>query len=225
MPHNPCAAQSPKSAHQRATPAQTATHQTGTLLWPAPMKPLRPWLLVFAQALLVPLLSAAEPEAVVVSKKPPAVPNRECMDCHEAEFISPKKGLPPQWVGVRPELFAKSVHGKLNCVDCHADITDATHPSKLAPAQCASCHEQAVKQYATSIHGMSHKMGASDAASCASCHGTHDMVPVKQADSPVFKLNLPNTCGSCHDNAKLTTEYRMGKTEAAGHYLDSIHGQ
>lgn len=160
-----------------------------------------------------------------IAARAPVVTNTECMECHEAEFISRKKGQPAEWVGVRPELFAKSVHGKLNCVDCHADITDATHPSKLAPPQCATCHESAVKQYATSIHGMSHKMGASDAASCASCHGSHEMVPVKQADSPVFKLNLPKTCGTCHDNPKLTKEYRMGQTEAAGHYLDSIHGR
>ncbi|MBK8857893.1 MAG: hypothetical protein IPN11_09510, partial [Opitutaceae bacterium] len=159
------------------------------------------------------------------AKAPPAVPNSECMDCHEAEFIPRKKGLPPEWVGVRPELFAKSVHGKLNCVDCHATITEAEHPSDLPPAQCATCHDAAVNEYASSIHGMSHKMGASDAASCASCHGTHDMVPVKQLDSPVFKLNLSKTCGKCHDDAKLTTDYRMGKSEAAAHYADSIHGQ
>jgi cytochrome b subunit of formate dehydrogenase len=179
---------------------------------------LAAWLLWFGVA------SAATPEAPV-TKAPPAVPNSECMDCHEAEFIPKKKGLPPEWVGVRPELFAKSVHGKLNCVDCHVTITEAEHPSDLPPAQCATCHGDAVSQYAASIHGMSHKMGASDAASCASCHGTHDMVPVKQLDSPVFKLNLSKTCGKCHDDAKLTTDYRMGKSEAAAHYTDSIHGQ
>ena len=153
------------------------------------------------------------------------VPNKECMDCHEAEFKPRKKGEQPVWIGVRPEVFAKSVHGKLNCVDCHDAIKEPEHPSKLPPAQCASCHEKPTAQFAASIHGMSHKLGASDAATCTSCHGSHDMVPVKQADSRVFKLNLPKTCGTCHDNAKLTSEYRMGKTEAAGHYLDSIHGR
>ncbi|HWA84842.1 MAG TPA: cytochrome c3 family protein, partial [Opitutus sp.] len=165
-----------------------------------------------------------QPEAAVETAKP-AVANGDCMDCHEAELKAPGKGQPKEWVGVRPELFAKSVHGKLNCIDCHADIKDTPHDSKLAPAQCATCHKDAVAQYATSIHGMSHQMGASDAASCASCHGTHDILPVKQADSPVFKLNLPQTCGKCHDNPKLTQEYRMGQTRAAGHYLDSIHGR
>jgi cytochrome b subunit of formate dehydrogenase len=170
--------------------------------------------------------NAAAPLAAAAATlaKLPTIANTECMECHEAEFRPRKKGQAPEWVGVRPEPFAKSVHAKLACVDCHADIKDTSH-SKVAPAQCASCHGEAVKQYATSIHGMSHKMGSSDAASCASCHGTHEIVPVKQSDSPVFKLNLPKTCGTCHDNPTLTKEYRISQTNASGHYLDSIHGK
>jgi cytochrome b subunit of formate dehydrogenase len=163
--------------------------------------------------------------APTTGAKPPIVANKDCMECHEAEFKPRKKGQAPEWIGVRPENFAKSVHGKINCVDCHVDIKEAEHPTKLKPAQCGSCHEKATEQFASSIHGMSHKMGASDAASCQSCHGTHYMVPVKQADSPVFKFNLPKTCGTCHDDAKLTKEYKIGESKAAGHYLDSIHGR
>ncbi len=154
-----------------------------------------------------------------------AVPNSDCMDCHEGELKAKKKGEEPVWVGVRPEVFAKSVHGKLNCIDCHTAIKEVPHDSKLPPAQCASCHDKPAQQYATSIHGMSHKMGASDAASCASCHGSHDIVPVKQVDSPVFKLNLPKTCGTCHDNDKLAKDYKIGTKQLSGHYLDSIHGR
>src|ERR1035437_1845704 len=164
-------------------------------------------------------------ELAATSAIKPVVANTECMDCHEAEFKPLKKGEAPVWTGVRPEVFAKSVHGKLNCVDCHDTIKEAPHASKLPLAQCNSCHEKPAAQFAASIHGMSHKLGASDAATCTSCHGSHDIVPVKQANSPVYKFNLPKTCGTCHDNAKLTQEYRMGKTEAAGHYLDSIHGR
>ncbi|MCX6952315.1 MAG: hypothetical protein NTV51_09145 [Verrucomicrobia bacterium] len=196
------------------------------------MKPLRVALRFAAQAGLLFAAMALNARAVEAAAQPkfgpppaPALANKECMDCHEAEFKARKSGQPKEWVGVRPEPFAKSVHGKANCVDCHSGIKEAEHGSKVPPAQCASCHEKEAGQYATSIHGMSHKMGASDAAACASCHGTHEMVPVKQGNSPVFKLNLAKTCGTCHDDAKLTKEYRMGKTEAAGHYLDSIHGK
>ncbi|MEX2043930.1 MAG: cytochrome c3 family protein, partial [Opitutus sp.] len=155
----------------------------------------------------------------------PVVANSDCMDCHEAELTPGTNGQPGTWEGIRPDLFSRSVHGQLNCVDCHATITSMDHPSTLPPAQCASCHQDEVAHYATSIHGMSHQMGASEAASCASCHGTHDMVPVKQLDSPVFKLNLPKTCGTCHDDDKLAKNYRIGTREISGHYLDSIHGR
>ncbi|MFI5356124.1 MAG: cytochrome c3 family protein [Opitutales bacterium] len=182
---------------------------------------------VAAVGLLAALLSGRS-SALAASppdRPPPAVANGDCLDCHEAEFKAPKAGQPKAWVGVRPELFAKSVHGKLNCVDCHAGIADVPHAAKLPPAQCASCHDPEARQYATSIHGMSHQMGDTDAASCTSCHGSHYIVPVKQLDSPVFKLNLSQTCGTCHDNPTLTKDYRMGQSAAAEHYLDSIHGR
>ena len=40
-----------------------------------------------------------------------------------------------------------------------------------------------------------------------------------------FKLNLPNTCATCHSNPGLTKEYQMKFPEAAAQYMDSIHGE
>lgn len=168
--------------------------------------------------------ATAQPAAIAAPAKP-ALANSDCLDCHEGELKPAKKGAQPTWVGVRSAVFAKSVHARLNCVDCHTSIQEVPHDDKLPPVDCRKCHQKEGAQYATSIHGMSHAMGASDAASCTDCHGNHYIVPVNQLDSPVFKLNLPQTCGKCHDNPTLTTEYRMGKSEAAGHYLDSIHGR
>lgn len=173
--------------------------------------------------------AAAKP-AVVAPAPAKIVPNSDCMDCHEAptEPVKPKPGAKPKRIVeiLKPDAYGKSVHGKLNCVDCHVTITDTPHPSKLPPAQCASCHESATKAYATSIHGMSHKMGGnSAAATCASCHGTHEILPVKHLTSPVNKLNLHKTCGTCHNDPKLTAEYRLRNPHAAADYKDSIHGQ
>jgi nitrate/TMAO reductase-like tetraheme cytochrome c subunit len=44
---------------------------------------------------------------------------------------------------------------------------------------CIGCHDKEGKEYATSIHGMSHAMGASGAAECWDCHGSHEILPVK----------------------------------------------
>jgi len=154
----------------------------------------------------------------------PAVPNSECLDCHEGEFKAPRKGLPPVWIGVRPELFAKSVHAALNCVDCHATLTGPTHDAKLPPAQCASCHEAATRQFATSIHGVARAGSQPVAANCATCHGNaHELLPVKHTDSPVAKFNLLGTCARCHEGDRTTQGLKNG--EAIAHFRDSIHGQ
>lgn len=62
-----------------------------------------------------------------------AVPNSDCMDCHEAEPPPKSKGGPAKVTGVRPEFFQKSVHGKLNCVDCHTSITETPTPRSCRP--------------------------------------------------------------------------------------------
>ena len=68
-------------------------------------------------------------------------------------------------------------------------------------------------------------MGASGAAECWDCHGSHDILPSPTRISPVFKMNLPATCAKCHSNAGLTKEYRMNYPEVAAQYMDSIHGK
>ncbi len=150
------------------------------------------------------------------------ITNQDCLDCHAAE---PVRGKPGQFTGVRVKHFNQSVHGILDCTDCHTGIKEIPHAAKLPPVQCGSCHESEAKQYAASIHGVSHAMGAPDAATCTSCHGAHEIVPVNQLDSPVFKFNLPRTCGKCHDNPGLNKEYRLKYPNVANQFLDSIHGQ
>ncbi len=153
------------------------------------------------------------------------ITNTDCLDCH----LDPTTTRTVDGKTV-PLLFAtnafnQSVHSQLDCIDCHEGITDLVHESKLPPPNCSSCHEQAGKEYATSIHGVSHALGASGAANCWDCHGAHEMGPVKHAESPVFKLNLPQTCAKCHSNPGLTAEYQMKYPEAAAQYNDSIHGR
>ena len=68
-------------------------------------------------------------------------------------------------------------------------------------------------------------LGASGAANCWDCHGSHDMLSVTNPASPMFKMNLPLTCARCHSNPGLTKEYEINHPKAAAQYLDSIHGQ
>lgn len=155
------------------------------------------------------------------------IANDTCLGCHEDKDLT--KDLPG---GKQKSLFVdekirqSSVHATVNCTECHTDLT-AEHPddAKAAePVKCASCHKVQADSYATSIHGISLSMGSSGAATCTSCHGTHDMLSPRNPNSPVFKLNLARTCAKCHDNKGITDEYRMRFPHVAAQYRDSIHG-
>src|SRR5260221_4018491 len=155
-------------------------------------------------------------------------PNSACLDCHSDKTLYKTNAA-----GVGIALYiveanlSHSAHPTNTCASCHTDISSKHPDDNLAPkpVNCGTCHEPAAKAYATSIHGASHALGASGAAGCFDCHGSHEILPVKHADSPVFKLNLPNTCAKCHSNPGLTKEYQMKNPEAAAQYRDSIHGR
>jgi len=156
-----------------------------------------------------------------------SIPNDKCLECHGEKDLT--KDLPngkQRTLFVDEKIRQSSVHAKLDCVDCHAGLTDK-HPEEskpVKPVACAECHKDEADHYATSIHGFSQTMGSSKAATCTSCHGTHDMLSPANPNSPVFKLNLARTCAKCHDNKGITDEYRMRFPHVGAQYLDSIHG-
>ena len=150
---------------------------------------------------------------------------RDCLGCHLDPNTTRVVNGKTESLVFPTNTFAQSVHAKLDCMDCHTGIKELVHDSPLPPPDCTGCHEKEAKDYATSIHGVSHMLGASGAANCWDCHGSHDILPVKNPASPVFKLNLPPTCAKCHSNPGLTKEYQMKYPEAAAQYMDSIHGR
>src|SRR5512140_1194315 len=155
-------------------------------------------------------------------------PNSSCLECHSDKTLSKTNAAGKEIsLFIDETKFGMGVHKTNTCASCHADIS-SKHPDDTSGARsvnCGSCHDKEAKEYGTSIHGVSHKLGASGAANCSDCHGTHQILPAKHADSPVFKLNLTNTCANCHTNAGLTKEYQMKYPEAASQYMDSIHGR
>ena len=189
-------------------------------------------LLTFSCASVRGAAAAAEAAADPVVTAPERIPNADCLDCHtDATLTKNVQGKDVPLPVFQTDLFAQSVHSKLSCQDCHSGIEDLVHDSNPPPAQCVDCHEaqpshaKAAQEYASSIHGVSRSMGSSAAASCADCHGSHHILPAKNSDSTVFKLNLPQTCAKCHSNPGLTKEYEMKYPQAATEYQDSIHGQ
>lgn len=127
------------------------------------------------------------------------------------------------------DIYAKSVHGvdaaRGNpdvpvCTDCHGEHTIAIHndpekgTTKLNTVKkCSACHGKKeiiekynlpgnrVKTFLDSYHGAGTEYGNESAATCADCHGFHNIQPSAQAQSSVNPKNLPETCGKCHKNA------------------------
>ena len=141
--------------------------------------------------------------------------NADCLGCHLDPNTTRVVNGKTESLIFPTNAFQNSVHAKLACVDCHTGIKDLVHDSPLPPPNCTPCHAKEAKDYATSIHGVSHLLGASGAANCWDCHGSHGILPVNNPASPVFKMNLPFTCAKCHSNPGLTKEYEIQYPNAA----------
>jgi len=138
----------------------------------------------------------------------------DCLSCHGDQSMTDSEG---HSIAVDGQKFSASIHGSLQCTNCHADIKGYPHPAKIAPVECKTCHADQASALATSVHadGKEHP--------CTSCHGNaHSIFPKDDPRSAVYPLNIPRTCGSCHGNPALAKKY--GLANVYGEYVDSIHG-
>jgi cytochrome b subunit of formate dehydrogenase len=139
------------------------------------------------------------------------------------------------------EAYSHSLHAKpvkaggavaANCQDCHGGAHEIVGADDLKspvnhqniPYTCGRCHgqkflmegagqsSQAFASYQESVHGLATENGSKKAAVCTDCHGAHEILPANDAKSPIYKFNVPSTCGKCHAAIDAT-------------FMQSIHGQ
>jgi len=61
---------------------------------------------------------------------------------------------------------------------------------------------------------------------CVSCHGNHDIVPIKDKKSAVAPLNIPSVCGRCHqEGTPVKKERKIDQHNILSNYTESIHGE
>ncbi len=174
-----------------------------------------------------------------------------CVNCHanEQKMKSFGSNIPTDQF----EKLKNSIHFQpsfnnqgpmADCITCHSvhDIKSVKDPlSKVYPTRitelCGSCHSSAefmkhynpalpvdqVAKYKTSVHGSLNAKGNPDAAECASCHGSHEIQPVKDSRSLVYATNIPSVCSNCHSDAKLMAKYKI-PTDQYKNYVQSVHG-
>jgi len=152
-----------------------------------------------------------------------------CLRCHSVKRL-PKVLLSGEKMElyIDKEGFLNSVHGSLNCIDCHSDINPATHPrplkisSKLEYAKkvsqsCANCHPE---DGLSPIHKNILKEGK---ISCVECHGSHYIKPMKELAKGADK------CLRCHSVKRLPKVLPSGEKMylyvEKEKFLNSVHAK
>lgn len=137
-----------------------------------------------------------------------------CEKCHDKQSASYK-------TSVHAQALEKGVGEAATCTDCHGEHSiqgPESAGSLVAPASisstCGSCHgdkktmetygipTDRVSTFRSSFHAAALKMGNMKAATCASCHGAHDILASIDPASRTNPANLPKTCGRCHAGVK-----------------------
>jgi cytochrome b subunit of formate dehydrogenase len=157
-----------------------------------------------------------------------------------AHDTTPQKVTCAQCHADAQDAYAHSLHSKpakngglaANCQDCHGGAhqilaaTEASSPVNHAniPTTCGRCHgqkflmesngesAQPFLSYQESVHGHATETGSKTAAVCTDCHGSHQILPASDPNSPISKAHVPATCGKCHTAIEET-------------FYQSIHGQ
>jgi cytochrome b subunit of formate dehydrogenase len=76
------------------------------------------------------------------------IDNGACLGCHgNPGFSATDAAGKPKSLEVHGDKFAKSVHGKRQCQECHQDITEIPHkPGVQHKVGCVQCHDDLWKQ-------------------------------------------------------------------------------
>jgi formate dehydrogenase gamma subunit len=155
----------------------------------------------------------------------PAPARVSCAECHAD--ASEKYGH-----GLHAKAVSNGSDRAATCLDCHgnahqilasSDAKSKTSRANIA-ATCGACHgvkfvmegtgitSRPFLAYQESAHGRAVSAGRDQAAVCTDCHNSHDIRTAAEAESPIFKFNVPTTCGKCHGDVQKV-------------FTNSIHGQ
>ncbi len=166
-----------------------------------------------AEVLVLPGLSAAA--------KLPVIENAgACMGCHDSrEAAVVFKNKEKMSVFVTESDFRNTVHGPLNCTDCHQQVSLETHPGRVierkgafakeASGACRTCHQDDQLKAKPNHAYMVEKAGA---PLCAECHGGHNVRRISEWKS---SLRGKEYCMTCH-------RQNISKTLGSGEKL-SLH--
>ena len=139
----------------------------------------------------------------------------KCQRCHQKAFIEFSRSIHGKALasGIQDAPKCWSCHG---AHDVHSKLEAVSHvnPSQI-PATCGGpkCHSNPeiakkygipvlnpLSHYNKSVHAKKLASGDMKSATCVKCHGGHEVLPLKDVNSPIHKDNVPKTCSKCHES-------------------------
>ncbi len=174
-----------------------------------------------------------------------AAGGNQCLECHRKEK--------DHRISAPTLHIDQDIHTKrgIGCVDCHGGVATDPDITGMDPdkgyigkpkhaeiaALCTKCHANAaymkrfnpqpyvfsIDEFHTSVHWKRTNAGDKMAATCTDCHGVHGILPHKDPASPVYTLNVPQTCAHCHNPTYM--KGRTLPTDQYALYKDSVHGK
>lgn len=126
--------------------------------------------------------------------------NETCLECHgDKDLTMDLADGKTRSLFTDEAMLKRSVHAKVGCAECHTDVGE-DHPGedKPAPVACAKCHQPQSLSFGGSVHGLAKQRGDTKVPDCASCHGSHEVLPRRDPGSLIHATNLVKTCGACH---------------------------
>ena len=138
-----------------------------------------------------------------VPSQAPCQTIEDCIECHMDRNLTKTDAQGKvHSLYVDNETFLRSVPFKqgFTCVKCHEGVEADEHPEGGIPdVECGKCHENELKEYEKSKHGILLLEGNPDAPQCYDCHTKHSILPGEDPESSTNIENQSDMCGKCHE--------------------------
>jgi hypothetical protein len=148
--------------------------------------------------------------AAVFALSPPplhAQSNSGCQLCHgEVELLRQhvRTLAEAERLAVTDEMVGRSTHADESCASCHGGYDRWPHPDDRTTESCISCHEEQNELFEVGVHAHPNA-AALEPATCAACHGTHDIRTASELGETPGIRSMNATCVSCHESQVLLT--------------------
>ncbi len=138
---------------------------------------------------------------VLLSANSTSQSSSDCLVCHDDKTLTLKRDGKVISLYVDSKKYESSVHGSLNCVDCHTGFNpdEIPHKERIEPVDCSVCHNDEVVAFKLTKH--------SKKINCLSCHGNaHEIVKFSRSE-------FVGRCSSCHkkefDDFKTSVHFKF----------------